>query len=395
MNAKYYFNIINFFLGVNNFLTGVLWGRETPDGEWDWVSESPSLEPPPDSPGCMTYFKYVEKKILKKPSDRKHVRAKTGSFVYNEGERFRQFYDALIESLRYNRLGSKERKNEDRILNIEEETERINNVADPEGSAERKRRASVLHNNTLPVNGFRSENGTLYHYILPSFFRLIEYLQETDRDFVIYLRTMGDDSKNFLRNAERVLSNEHPAFQFKECIEVNPEPGLIERKKDQPMTLQMKFKEDPEMQTITDEFLINEKLESGHGIHAIKDDFNAWCETDSHYTTSKPVWFDPDDPNPRSHHVLFDDNFRVIDPHDSIVDIRIMDREKHKCYSCSFEYYSKLENVFAVQANLYLILADVDYYVKVIEQCEKNFDELLQNTQMLKEIKEKSCVDPE
>jgi hypothetical protein len=342
----------------------------------------------------MTYFKYVEKQILKKPSDRKHVRVKTGSFVNNEGARFRQFYDALIESLRYNTLGSRERKNEDRILTLEEEQEKSTNEAESNAKAERQRRSSSLHNVTLPVNGFRSENGTLYHYILPSFFRFIQYLQNNDRDFVVYLRTMGDDSQNFLKNAERVLANEHPSFQFEECIEVNNEPGLIERKNDQPMCLQMKFKEDPEVERITDEFLIHEKLESGHGIHAIKDDFNAWCETDSHYTTSKPIWFDPDDKNPRSHHILFDDNFRVIDPNDSIVDIRIMNREKHKCYSCAFEFYPRLENIFAVQANLYLILAEEDYYIRVVEECEKKFDELLQDTQTLKEFKEKSCVDP-
>jgi len=204
---------------------------------------------------------------------------------------------------------------------------------------------------------------------------------------------MGDDSTNFLANSQRVLSNEHPAFRFNKSLDVNFTPGSIERKPDQTICLRMKFQEDPETEIITDEFLINEKLVSGHGIHAIKEDFNAWCSTNYHYTTSKPIWFDPDDLNPRSHHILFDDNFRVIDPHDSIVDIRIMNREKHRCYSCPFEYYPRLENIFAVQANLYLILADKDYYVKTIEECEKNLDLLLQDTQTLKEIKEKSCID--
>jgi hypothetical protein len=204
---------------------------------------------------------------------------------------------------------------------------------------------------------------------------------------------MGDDSTNFLDNAQRVLSNEHPSFVFNQLLEVNDEPGRIQRTKSQSICLEMKFKEDPQMEIIEDEFLIHEKLESGHGIHAIKDDFGAWHSTNYHYTTSKPIWFDPDDLNPRSHHILFDDNFRVLDPNDSIVDIRIMDRQKHKCYSCPFEFYQRLENIFAVQANLYLILADRDYYVKTIEQCERNLDQLLQDKQTLKEIKEKSCIE--
>jgi hypothetical protein len=296
--------------------------------------------------------------------------------------------------LRYNSRGCSERKQEDLILNFEKSRESDSDQIEPLVINEnRPRRPSTLHYNEVPVNGFRSDDGTLYHYILPSFFRLIQYLEETNRDFVIYLRTMGDDSKNFLANAQRVLSNEHPSFRFNRTFGVNFEPGRIERTQDQKMSLTMKFQEDEQTEIINDEFLIHEKLESGQGIHAIKDDFNAWRLTNYHYTTSKPVWFDPDDLNPRSHHILFDDNFRVIDPHDSIVDIRIMNRDKRKCYSCPFEYYSKLENVFAVQANLYLILADKDYYIKAVEKCEENLDQLLHDTKTLKEIKEKCCIE--
>ncbi|CAM4782172.1 unnamed protein product [Rotaria magnacalcarata] len=387
--------------GVNNFLTGVLWGYENDAGEWSWISKSPTLHKPEHSSRCITYFKYLENQIVREAIDRKDLRAKTGSFVYNEGTRFRPYYDALIESLRYNILGGREREREDIILNIEGSKKPTENDSEPQpksqpqqqpGNPERKRRLSVLHSDGVPVNGFRSENGTLYHYILPSFFQLIQYLQKTNRDFVIYLRTMGDDSKNFLRNAERILSNEHPSFQFSHSLGVSAEPGCIERPKGESIRLRMKFQEASDTEIITDEFAIHEKLESGSGVYAIKDDFAAWFQTNYHYTTSKPVWFDPDDRNPRSHHILFDDNFRVIDPHDSIVDIRIMNREKHQCYSCPFEFYPELENIFAVQANLYSILADSDYYIKTIDECERNFDKLLENTQLLSKIKEKSSI---
>lgn len=349
----------------------------------------------------MTYFKYLENQIVKEAIDRKDLRAKTGSFVFTkEGARFRRFYEELIESLRYNSLGCEERNTEDEILSQEEQEQskkddddNNDNEEGPTNPSDRKRRSSILHTNGLPVNGFRSANGTLYHYVLPSFFRLIRYLHDTNRDFVIYLRTMGDDSQNFLANAERILSNEHPTFKFEKLTCVNPEPGSIERDNDNGLiSLKMKFKEDSEMNIIKDEFLIHEKLESGQGIHAIRDDFNAQRKTNYHCTTSKPIWFDPDDLNPRSHHILFDDNFRVLDPNDSIVDIRIMNREKQKCYSCPFEFYPRLENIFAVQANLYLILADKFYYIKTVQECEKNLDLLLQDQNLLKQIKEKSTM---
>lgn len=372
-----------FLVGVNNFLTGVLWGYEDDNGEWKWISESPSLQKPKDCLRCITYFKYLEDQIVKEPAHRKDLRFRTGNFISNEGQDFRRFYNDLIESLRYYSLGSPERADEDSILNKES--------ANNSDGSQRPRRLSILHAQEVPVNGFRSVSGTLYHYILPAFFRLIQYLQDTNRNFVIYLRTMGDDSGNFLANAQRVLSNEHPSFKFTQPLEVNSTPGRIERPNNG-IRLTMKLPDDTETEILTDEFKIHEKLENGHGIHAIKDDFNAWCSYDYHYTTSKPIWFDPDDPHPRSHHILFDDNFRVIDPHDSIVDIRIMNRDQHRCYSCPFEYYPKLENIFAVQADLYLILADKDYYVKAVQQCERNLDELLRDTQTLQNIKQKSTL---
>lgn len=387
---------LGFFLGVNNFLTGVLWGREE-NGEWKWISEAPSLDKPIDCSQCTTYFKYLEDQIVKEASDRKTLRQKTGNFIKNEGARFRPFYDELIELLRYNSLGCSDRQEEDDILDSERAHDNSSHSSTTTTTTNNnhhlQRRPSILHQNEVPVNGYRSEDGTLYHYILPSFFRLIQYLQENKRDFVIYLRTMGDDSTNFLINAERVVSNEHRILRFESAVPVNHRPGYILRTKGSPITLQMKFQDDDQSELITDEFSIHEKLENGHGIHAIKDDFKAWCATNYHYTTSKPVWFDPDDRNPRSHHILFDDNFRVIDPNDSIVDIRIMNKDKHRCYSCPFEFYPALENVFAVQAYLYSILANPDYYVQSVQNCEENLDRLLQNIPLLNQIKQQSCDD--
>lgn len=372
---------------MNNFLTGVLWGYETDAGEWEWVSKSPSLRKPADCVKCITYFKYLESQIVKQAIDRKDLRAKTGNFIHREGAPFRQFYDALIESLRYHRLGTDNRKREDDILASPSPTEEKAPVIVATTTTPHKRRFSILHLNEVPVNGFRSADGTLYHYILPGFFRLIEHLQATNRDFVIYLRTMGDDSKNYLANAERVLDNEHPSFKYEKRVTINHHPGRISRGDEGRISLEMKFPEDSEPQKIDDEFLIHERLVSATGVHAIKDDFNAWYQTNYHYTTSKPIWFDPDDQDPQSHHILFDDNFRVLDPNDSIVDIRIMDRARRQCVSCAFEHYPELENVFAVQADLYLILATEDYYIKRVEECERKLDELLHNTQLLHAIK--------
>ena len=379
--------------GVNNFLTGVLWGYENNEGKWQWISTAPSLAKPSDCANCTTYFKYLENQIVKRAIDRKDLRARTGSFILNEGACFRQYYDALIESLRYYKSGTPEREREDAILaqeRIDKQNQTESFPPTPDEPVLRRRRFSALHLREVPVNGFRSTDGTLYHYVLPSFFRLIQYLQDNNRDFVIYLRTMGDDSRNFLHNAQRILSNEHPSFHFSKETTINHEPGRIIRPDSKQIVYQMSFTAEEPTQEINDEFLIDQKLIEATGVHAIKDDFNAWCNTNYHYSTSKPIWFDPDDPNPSAHHILFDDNFRAIDEHDSIVDIRVMDRTLHRCASCPFEFYPQLEDVFAVQANLYLILADQNYFIERVNECEEKLEKLLQNADLLNAIKTKT-----
>ena len=64
---------------LNSFLTGVVWGVETDAGGWEWRSSHPSLQPP--SPECITYYKYMEKKLVKTPSDRAMLRRVTGDFT--------------------------------------------------------------------------------------------------------------------------------------------------------------------------------------------------------------------------------------------------------------------------------------------------------------------------
>ena len=65
---------------LNSFLTGVVWGTETDSGAWEWRSSHPSLQPP--SSDCITYYKYMEKQLVKKPSDRAMLRRVTGDFTH-------------------------------------------------------------------------------------------------------------------------------------------------------------------------------------------------------------------------------------------------------------------------------------------------------------------------
>ena len=87
---------INVEQSLNSFLTGVVWGTETDSGGWEWKSSNPSLQPP--SPDCITYYKYMEKQLVKKPSDRAMLRRVTGDFTHENIGRFMsmQFYSSTL-----------------------------------------------------------------------------------------------------------------------------------------------------------------------------------------------------------------------------------------------------------------------------------------------------------
>ncbi len=73
---------INVEQSLNSFLTGVVWGTETPEG-WKWASSEPSLtQPTPDS---ITYYKHMEKQLVRTPSDRGVLRRRMGDFTQEEG----------------------------------------------------------------------------------------------------------------------------------------------------------------------------------------------------------------------------------------------------------------------------------------------------------------------
>ena len=139
---------INMEQALNSYLTGVAWGREVPGGGWEWVNDTPPSPYPPHL-DCMTYYKYMEKQLVKVPSDRAHLRQVTGDFTQEPiGEYFYPYFAKILNSLRWPHM----------------------NDPDPK----------------LTMLG---KDGTLYYYILPSFFALIQHLHNTNRDFSIVIRT--------------------------------------------------------------------------------------------------------------------------------------------------------------------------------------------------------------
>jgi hypothetical protein len=218
--------------GLNNFLTSVTWGEEMEDGAWEWRCDEPQFEKPRRFKKSVTYFKYLEKLIVKSPDDRPALRKLTCNFVFEEpGSKFREFYDAYLKNLKYNLTA--------------------NNVQQPTYSQE-----------NLPANTVIGwDNQTLYHFILPGFFDFIRRLQQEKRDFSIILRTMGVDSLNFLEAIKPVFEGRHPYFPDIKPMNINPMHGHIRRGDNNEVELEL------EGQVYKNEKDIYEKLSGVEGIY--------------------------------------------------------------------------------------------------------------------------------
>ena len=125
---------INVEQALNSYLTGVTWGRDTPEG-WEWYSDRPSLKAP--APGWITYYKHLEQRLVRVPSDRGTLRRVLGDFTQEKiGEKFQHYFHKHLQFLEWHHGGT------DMKLTL------------------------------------AGREGKLFHYMLPSFFKMIKDLQE-------------------------------------------------------------------------------------------------------------------------------------------------------------------------------------------------------------------------
>ena len=354
--------------GINNFLTSVLWGKEK-DNQWVWLSTEPQLYKPKNEPDAITYFKYLEKKIVKSPEDRVELKTRTCKFVYEEpGIKFREFFDLYLKKLTY----SSNWECEDKIENENEESL----FTLKNGLKEYK-----CPPNTLPDND--DTTNTLYHLILPDFFDMIRRLQKDKRNFAIVLRTMGIDSQNFLDTVRPVIEGKHRDFKDLDPIKINPNIGEIKRDLNDKIELHM------DNEIYSDEEAIYNKLNSLEGINAIRDHFAFWQKSNYECYAAKPLWINLEDN--KHHHILFDDNIRLDAIDDCIVNIRLYNYMLKEYENLDFASYERFEKSSILQPNLIELLnphlkrdSNKNHYFEKISKAEFIYNILITNKANLK-----------
>ena len=219
---------------LSSFFTRVTWGKNTPKG-WQWVSNKPSLKPP--LRGSITYYKHLEKHLVQSRKDRVVFRKATSGFIYQPfAECINQYFQKHLRLLRW-----------------------------PHSKANPK----------LTITGHA---GKLYHYVIPAFFRLLEFLQEKNRDFAVIMRTYGTGAPNVLAAIEYTTEGNHPSYPKSIPLHVHLEPGRINRSSGGIVF------ELPSGQRYNKESEIATMLNSLAGVWGFVDDFDYWQSQNYHHT---------------------------------------------------------------------------------------------------------------
>ena len=234
----------------------------------------------------------------------------------------------------------------------------------------------------LTMRGSR-DSRTRYHYILPSFYKLLTYLKQIGCAFSVIFRTYGMDANNVLKSTAYSLNEAaHPSIIEPWDININTKPGKIQRTPGN-IVLQMPSARNGEVKPayeLKNEREIYKLLSNLEGIHAFVDDFQTWQDHQYDAKHGKPFWLDLNDED--THHIFFDDNIRVTDT-DSIVDVRSLTDNDHGDEPLTADV---LEDVCLVQADLLANISNENNFIEKVKLCVQNYETLLENRKMSTQV---------
>ncbi|KAL4655405.1 hypothetical protein GN956_G5217, partial [Arapaima gigas] len=236
---------------LDSFLSTVTWGRVR-QGKWEWMCDSPSLLPPCE--GAVSYYSQFGRVA--------------GFTKIPAGRRFRGVLEEHLAMLRW-----PESREEDRDLSV------------------------------------RGEDGRLYHWILPSFFQLLQDLGSQGREFAILFRTFGTDLPRLLGALQKVLAQGcHPLFPDLPALKlsINVVPGQI-RCSRRGTSLR---RAEEHVSCRDGERSLYQYFSTVQGLGGFQDHFDWWTQNTFSILGGKPLLVDPYDH--KVQHVFIDDNILVL-----------------------------------------------------------------------------------
>ena len=320
---------------LNEYLVDVVWGKLDTTGSWK--SADNSLHDKPPDQEAISYYRFAQSKYNGKP--RKHFKTHIRNFTEEEiGKPFRSFYSQMLTALEF--------------------------PGDLKCS-----------NGELP--SFKDNSGKSYHCIVPSFYKLLDHLFKSGREFAIVFRTFGGDGQIVLKAArdfidEMILKNpQHHQTSVSSGKLVDSSSfglkfttGTVTQSNDH---ISLEF---PGEVTLSNSWDIYTYFSHSTGIQLVVDDYSWWKAQDFCSTAAKPLLIDPCDES--VHHIMFDDNFRPWEPEDSIVNVLAV-KDKQFCTVDPAIF----DNMCVVKADLYQSICNENYFVDKIEACERNYQKFV------------------
>ncbi|XP_067159469.1 uncharacterized protein [Apteryx mantelli] len=300
---------------LNSFLSTVTWGAAGPAGEWQWVSDHPSLGPP--CPGAVSYYcRYGRDPAFTE---------------LGLGQHFSSLHAHYLQLLEWPGKPHK-------------------------------------------VFSVQDEENKHYHFILPSFFRLLDALHREGRSFAVVCRTFGTDLPRVLHAVHCALAGQHPQFPGLRdvALSVDLTPGQIRCSKREVVL----SRGSERLSTREDGRKLYNYFSSFEGIGGFQDHFDWWARNQFSSQGGKPLWIDPHDPS--VHHIFFDDNIRLDDT-DTIVHPQVFSERGSSSPRCAPT--SELYDICLVQTHLLEAIADENYFLRCVQRCEENYDRYLACTE--------------
>lgn len=310
---------------LNEYLTEILWGNVGEDDHWQPLKNPIATLPP--TINAVTYYRYAEYKFANAGKPRSEFKAHIRRFTQEEtGRKFRSYVDRVKAGLKFT-------KDDDVDCRLIE---------------------SIL---MQEYDGF-------YYRILPSYFKLLDYLLNSEREFSIILRTFGSDGHIALQATQLYIDNKHPDLKFPKgkTLSVNHQPKHII-----PSTQGLSITTD-DGHDVTCSNQVYNIFSKSSGVQLYLDNYDWWKANDFVSHAGKPLLVDPSDTTVQ--HILFDDNIRSWEPDDNIVRLMVKEGNEFVHKDCR-----ELDGLCLLRTDLFESILNEDYFIEKVQMCEKNYED--------------------
>ncbi|XP_026573715.1 uncharacterized protein LOC113447632 [Pseudonaja textilis] len=240
---------------LNYYLSTVTWGKLSHTGEWQWVSEFPSLHPP-----CQDAVSFYSQY------------GRNTKFIETSwGRTFRDLHRHHLKLLEW-------------------------------------------QGQPHPQLSIKDEQARHYNLVLPSFFCLLESLHREGREFAVIFRTFGTDLPRVLQAVSCALEGQHPGFPALGGISLPVDLRLGKIRCSKKKVVLSHGAE--QLSSDNGCRKMYAYFSSREGISGFQDHFEWWAKNNYSSQGGKPIWVDPQDS--RVQHICIDDNIRLTDS-DTIV----------------------------------------------------------------------------